>query len=447
MRGALAGIGGRLSGNPQDRPAGGASASRAWRARSCACRSPRGSATANWCARAPLCASPAIFRCRCRNSPPTFRRSIRKSCLTDGVANADEPPPAAEPDAEVSFVTCDFVAPGRQRQSDARRSATSIRCCRRSSRRRFCRSTTSSPACATLRARPPRTRRCWPTPTRARRRASNSTTPPRATPTPISASKRASFLRTLRFCPRPSGNSDWSEHLVIVKKGETVGSILRELGAAPDEIKDILAVLGARGREGGVKEGQKLRVLTAAAGLGHMQPLRVIIAGDSGDRSGGRRSPTPANTFRSISAMSTPTSPKADEDEASEDDGSGVRLYQSIYETALRNNVPNSGDRGADPHLFLRCRLPAQGAARRLVRRALCGRREQRRQERGALRFADGRRRDQEVLSLSDRRRRHVRLLRRDRKEREEVPGAQTGRHRHHALRASASAIIRCCTT
>ena len=30
-----------------------------------------------------------------------------------------------------------------------------------------------------------------------------------------------------------------------------------------------------------MKEGQKLRVLNAAAGLGHMQPLRVIIAGDS----------------------------------------------------------------------------------------------------------------------------------------------------------------------
>ena len=30
-----------------------------------------------------------------------------------------------------------------------------------------------------------------------------------------------------------------------------------------------------------MKEGQKLRVLTAPAGLGHMQPLRVIIAGDS----------------------------------------------------------------------------------------------------------------------------------------------------------------------
>ena len=45
-----------------------------------------------------------------------------------------------------------------------------------------------------------------------------------------------------------NGGGDWSEHLVVAKKGETVGSILRELGAAPDEIKTILAVLGAGGR-------------------------------------------------------------------------------------------------------------------------------------------------------------------------------------------------------
>ncbi len=86
----------------------------------------------------------------------------------------------------------------------------------------------------------------------------------------------------ITLLPKTSGNADWSEHLVIVKKSETVGSILRELGATPDEIKGILAVLGARAREGGVKEGQKLRVLTAATGLGHMQPLRIIISGDGG---------------------------------------------------------------------------------------------------------------------------------------------------------------------
>ena len=63
-----------------------------------------------------------------------------------------------------------------------------------------------------------------------------------------------------------NGGGDWSEHLVVVKKGETVGSILRELGAAPDEIKQIIAVFGPLAAEGGIKEGQRLRVLMAPLG-------------------------------------------------------------------------------------------------------------------------------------------------------------------------------------
>jgi len=142
---------------------------------------------------------------------------------------------------------------------------------------------------------------------------------------------------TLR--PKTNVGTDWSEHVVLVKKGETVGSILRELGAIPDEIKNVLAVLGPRAREGGVKEGQKLRVLTAAAGLGHMQPLRIVISGDSGVEAAvalsDRGTYVPVD-IRNVEADLA----ESGGDDNGEDDGSGVRLYQSIYETALRNNVP-----------------------------------------------------------------------------------------------------------
>jgi hypothetical protein len=189
-----------------------------------------------------------------------------------------------------------------------------------------------------------------------------------------------------------NGASDWSERLIIAKKSETIGSILRELGAAPDEIKQHphgVRPGAARRRPQGRPEAARAHARRPASG--HMQPLRVIIVGDSGIQPPSR-SPTPANTFRSISATSIPPWPMAS-DTSGEDDSSGVRLYQSIYETALRNNVPNSVIEESGPHLFLRRRLPAQSAAGRLVRRALFGRRERRRQERGALRLAHGRRR------------------------------------------------------
>ena len=135
------------------------------------------------------------------------------------------------------------------------------------------------------------------------------------------------------------GASDWSERAVVAKKGETVGSILRELGAAPDEIKRIIAVLGPPAREGGLKEGQKLRILTAPAGLGHMQPLRVIIAGDSGIEAAAALSDR--GTYVPVDIRNVDVAGAGDDD-SGDDDGSGVRLYQSLYETALRNNVPNS---------------------------------------------------------------------------------------------------------
>ena len=52
----------------------------------------------------------------------------------------------------------------------------------------------------------------------------------------------------------PGGNS-WNERTAIAKKGDSVATVLRELGATPDEIKAITALLGrlrvlAEGPEG-----------------------------------------------------------------------------------------------------------------------------------------------------------------------------------------------------
>ncbi len=61
-----------------------------------------------------------------------------------------------------------------------------------------------------------------------------------------------------------TGGNSWNERAVTVKKGDTITTILRELGATPDEIKAIAAALGTRGRDGGLKEGQRLRILVAS---------------------------------------------------------------------------------------------------------------------------------------------------------------------------------------
>ena len=139
-----------------------------------------------------------------------------------------------------------------------------------------------------------------------------------------------------------TGGNPASEKIHVVKKGDTVQTILRDQGASPGEALAIANSLGAKGRDGGLKEGQKLRIMMAPATLGGRSvPVRVIVANET--------------TFEAVAALSdlgkyvavdvqsfnsVAEAPAADDDD--DDDGTGVRLYQSIYETALRNKVPAS---------------------------------------------------------------------------------------------------------
>jgi murein DD-endopeptidase MepM/ murein hydrolase activator NlpD len=134
-----------------------------------------------------------------------------------------------------------------------------------------------------------------------------------------------------------AGNSN--EKIVTVKRNENISTILRDLGAAPDEIKAIAAVLGARGKDNGLKEGQRLRILLSMA-TGRPQPVRVIIASDSAVEAVVALSDVGRYVPVDVQSAETQVASASEDDE--EDDGTGVRLYQSIYETALRNQVPRA---------------------------------------------------------------------------------------------------------
>jgi murein DD-endopeptidase MepM/ murein hydrolase activator NlpD len=137
-----------------------------------------------------------------------------------------------------------------------------------------------------------------------------------------------------------TGGNPTGERVHIVKKGDTVVSILREQGATPEEAKSIASTLGARGRDGGLKDGQKLRILMAPAGPGQrLQPYRVIVANDSAIEAVAALSDLGKYVAVDVQSLNTVTD-TADNSDDDDDDGSGVRLYQSIYETALRNKVP-----------------------------------------------------------------------------------------------------------
>ncbi|HEX4043235.1 MAG TPA: peptidoglycan DD-metalloendopeptidase family protein [Xanthobacteraceae bacterium] len=262
--------------------------------------------------------------------------------LADSVAG-DNQTPAAEPDAEVSFITCDLTPPPKTAKAVA-------------------------PAVCDLNSLLSKVKPSTLLPLDDIMNAVRDATASSAIGKSLLAD--ASWTPSLKlgyaaehdgdgyfgFAPRvvpenvtllpktsnqPNGGGDWSERQIVVKRGETVGSVLRELGAAPDEIKSIIGVIGPAALESGIKDGEKLRVLMAPAGLGHMQPLRVIIAGDSGITAAvalsdlGQYVPV---DIRNIDTEATDTN----EDDTGQPDAGGVSLYQSLWETGLRNNVPKA---------------------------------------------------------------------------------------------------------
>jgi murein DD-endopeptidase MepM/ murein hydrolase activator NlpD len=142
-----------------------------------------------------------------------------------------------------------------------------------------------------------------------------------------------------------TGGNPAGERVHIVKKGDTVTSILRDQGATPEEAKAIATTLGARGRDGGLKDGEKLRILMAPAGPGpgqRLQPYRVIVANDSAVEAVAALSDLGKYVAVDVQSMNSVTETASNSDDDDDDDGTGVRLYQSIYETALRNKVPSS---------------------------------------------------------------------------------------------------------
>ena len=137
-----------------------------------------------------------------------------------------------------------------------------------------------------------------------------------------------------------TGGNALNEKLIIAKKGESLPTILHDLGATPTDISTIARVLGPRGVIGGIKEGQKLRILMApVSGTQQLQPIRVIIAGDSGIDAVVALADTGKYVSVDVKNIDTEVAENS-EDNNDENDTSGVRLYQSVYETALRNRIP-----------------------------------------------------------------------------------------------------------
>ncbi|MDB5590049.1 M23 family metallopeptidase [Enterovirga sp.] len=138
-----------------------------------------------------------------------------------------------------------------------------------------------------------------------------------------------------------AGEVAFEDRTVTVKRGETLDAALRGAAATAEEARQIVGALGGRDR---TAEGLHLRLLLAPP-TGPGQPravLRAVLYGERGieaiaamnDRGAFVSvAPPPAETGR-------PDNRPGQDEEEEETEGSGARLYDSLYETALKHDLP-----------------------------------------------------------------------------------------------------------
>ena len=145
--------------------------------------------------------------------------------------------------------------------------------------------------------------------------------------------------------PDPTASSPIvEERELVLKKGETLETVLRSYGANPEQIQAVTTALGATVKVATLPDGERIRILIAPGPrLGDArQIVRVILIGDRGIEA------TAATNDRGLFVSVTPpaddkeTATASQEEEPEDDDGRGVRLYDSLYETALKNDLPRS---------------------------------------------------------------------------------------------------------
>ena len=139
------------------------------------------------------------------------------------------------------------------------------------------------------------------------------------------------------------------ERDIALKRGETLEGILKATGLVGDEqIRGIVAALGGKSRTAALPEGQQMRVQIAPGPHpgDPRQVTRVVLYGENGIE--GIAALNDRSAFVSVAPPTeeTPSSkpqPQADSGEDDEEDsGSGPRLYQSLYETAARHDLPRA---------------------------------------------------------------------------------------------------------
>ncbi|MFZ0495552.1 MAG: M23 family metallopeptidase [Methylocella sp.] len=139
--------------------------------------------------------------------------------------------------------------------------------------------------------------------------------------------------------PQAVQPTQMEERLVVVRHGETIEGVLRGAGLTNDQVIRIVAAFGVARGEAAVAEGARLKLLFAdldGSGTNMTLARLSVYSGETletniaiNDHGGYVRVTPPRHVKR----------PSRDDSDDTDDSG-GMRLYDSFYETALKQEIP-----------------------------------------------------------------------------------------------------------
>lgn len=136
------------------------------------------------------------------------------------------------------------------------------------------------------------------------------------------------------------------DKLLITRRGENFEQVMRAAGASPEQIRTMITAFSGKVRVSALPDGQVLQALFAPGPrpgdprqimrvslLTNGQPEATIAMNDKGVF-------VPVALPKQESAVAQRKSSQEDEEEDEEGGSGGVRLYESLYETGLRHDMP-----------------------------------------------------------------------------------------------------------
>ncbi len=133
-----------------------------------------------------------------------------------------------------------------------------------------------------------------------------------------------------------------AEKFMLARKNDTFDKLLVANGVTPAEARDAYGTIGPRLKDGTIREGQKLKILTTQPDTkaSPVSLLRAIVYDE--DRILAMLVKNDRGLFVPIAAPASqqPAPAPAPAAQDDEDEAGGVSIYQSLYETGFRNDIP-----------------------------------------------------------------------------------------------------------